>query len=147
MSLTPEQKKALDHTIERRVAVAALRKIHRVIADDEADDWKGKRFAAVVTSVVLVALVLGWAYFVAPDFLNDFHTGVASPDKHRWNTIGLFVGVALSVAALWLAFYLAVSFPRPARFAKAAAAAAAVLACAASAAYWFGVAVVNVVLL
>lgn len=143
MGLTPEQKKLLDETIERRVAAHAARKIHRLIADDKADDWKGKRFAAVLTSVVLAAIVLSLVYFAVPSFLNDFSAGVVSPDKHRWNVIGLSVGITLAIVALWLAVHLATTFPRPGRFGKVTAAAAAVLASAAGAAYWFGVPVVG----
>lgn len=143
MGLTPEQKKLLDETIERRVAAHAARKIHRLIADDETDDWKGKRFAAVVTSIVLVVVILSLVYIAVPSFLHGFSAGVASPDAHRRNTIGLFVGVFLTVILLWLGLYLAVTFPRPGRFAKVTAAAAAVLASAAGAAYWFGVPVVG----
>jgi hypothetical protein len=143
MGLTPEQQKLLDETIERRVAAHAARKIHRLIADDKADDWKGKRFAAVVTSVVLVVVVLSFAYVAVPGFLSDFRTGVASPDKHRWSAIGLSGGIALTVLALWLAFHLATTFPRPVRFLKAAAAAAVILGFAAGTAYWFGVPVAS----
>ena len=143
MALTPDQQKLLDETIERRVAAAATRKIRRLIADNEADDWKGKRFAAVVTSVLLVVVVMSLVYVAVPSFLNDFRAGVSSPDAHTCNTLGLFVGVFLTVILLWLAVYLAATFPRPVRFAIVTAAAAAVLASAAGAAYWFGVPVVG----
>lgn len=139
MALTPEQQKLLDETIERRVAAAAARRIHRLIADDEADAWKGKRFAAVVSSVVLVVLATSLVYVAAPGFLNDFRAGVASHDAIGRNTGRLFVGVFLTVILLWLAVYLAATFPRPVRFARVTFAAAAVLASAAGAAYWFGV--------
>ena len=137
MSLTPDQRQAIDGAVRRHVAASAIKQIHRLIEEEKADDLKGRRFAAVATSVLLLVVAVPYAYIALGGVLSEIVNGAPSPAAHMSGVTSLFFGVLLTTCVLWLATYLAISYPKPMRrFALFGSMASLGLACSVSLVYF-----------